>query len=370
MPRRSHPQCRPRWWPEDQPWPPRGPGNLAHQARARFFRRFALMAIGMMLIAFAGLTALGWMVATRLGTVGSQPFILAPLAVLAGLFVLAVVGGAVRTFRRFGTPLASVMDAADRVAAGEYSTRVREYGPPPIRALARSFNTMTERLERNERLRRDLMADIAHELRTPLTIMQGKLEGLVDGVYALDEMQLRQLLDETRVLSRLVEDLRTLALSESGTLKLPREPTALAALVREVQQAFAAGAAARGVALHVDADETLGPIDVDPVRMREVIGNLLSNAASHTPAGGSITLRVAGVNGVGTVIEVRDTGVGMTAEQLAHAFDRFYKGAESRGSGLGLTIAKGLIEAHGGEIHASSEPGHGTTMTVTIRHGQ
>ena len=130
------------------------------------------------------------------------------------------------------------MDAADRVAAGDYSVRVGEYGPPPIGALAHAFNTMTARLENHDRQRRELMADVAHELRTPLTVMQGKVEGLIDGVYPLDDGQLKDVLEETHVLSRLVEDLRTLALSESGALKLQKESTDVDALARDVVDAF------------------------------------------------------------------------------------------------------------------------------------
>jgi signal transduction histidine kinase len=244
--------------------------------------------------------------------------------------------------------------------------RVAEQGPPPIRALARAFNAMTERLGHHDRLRRDLMADIAHELRTPLTVMQGKLEGLLDGVYPRDESQLQQLLEETHVLSRLVEDLRTLALSESGALKLQMEPIDLGGLARDVAGSFGTDAAARHVTIAVDAPDDLPPIEIDPVRIREVITNLLSNALRHTPPGGSVVVRVAAVPGGARSVEVHDTGTGMTPEALARAFDRFYKGSGSRGSGLGLTIARSLVSAHGGEIHASSAPRGGTTIAFTL----
>jgi two-component system OmpR family sensor kinase/two-component system sensor histidine kinase BaeS len=268
------------------------------------------------------------------------------------------------------------MDAADRVAAGNYDVRVAEQGPPPIRALARAFNTMTERLGNHDRLRRDLMADVAHELRTPLTVMQGKLEGLLDGVYPRDEAQLQQLLEETHVLSQLVEDLRTLALSESGALKLQKEPIDLGGLARDVAGSFGGEATARHVTLEVNSPDELPLIEIDPVRIREVMTNLLSNALRHTPSGGSVIVRVAAwPRGSESrvpqlesriVVEVCDTGRGMTPDAIARAFDRFYKGSESRGSGLGLTIARSLVAAHGGEIHASSEPGRGTTIAFTL----
>jgi two-component system sensor histidine kinase BaeS len=312
-----------------------------------------------------GVTSLFWLAATRLGLMSSR-FGSAPMlvgGVLASAAVIVAIATMTGVLRRAGSPLARIMEAADRVAEGDYEVRVAEQGPPPIRALARAFNTMAGRLRDNDRLRRDLMADIAHELRTPLTVIQGKLEGLIDGVYPRDEAQLQRLLEETHVLSRLVEDLRTLALSESGALKLQREPTDLVALAREVVRAFGADAAGRTV--NVDAPGK-APIDIDPVRIREVIANLLSNALRYTPAGGSVSIRIDAATDGRTSVEVRDTGEGMTPDQLAHAFDRFYKGSQSRGSGLGLTIARSLIVAHGGTIRASSEPGRGTTITFEL----
>jgi signal transduction histidine kinase len=246
--------------------------------------------------------------------------------------------------------------------------------------MARAFNTMTERLQNHDRLRRDLMADVAHELRTPLTVIQGKLEGLRDGVYPRDEQQLTALVEETHVLSRLIEDLRTVALSESGALKLQKESTDVDALARDVVDAFEGEASDRGVTLRIAAPEHLAPLAVDPIRIREVLSNLLANALRHTPAGGSIDVRVydgvadqgsgfrrttPGVGGA-IAVDVRDTGSGMSDDEIARAFDRFHKGPGSRGSGLGLTIARGLVTAHGGEIRASSAPRAGTTMSFTL----
>ena len=239
-----------------------------------------------------------------------------------------------------------------------------------MRALARAFNTMTERLQNHDRLRRDLMADVAHELRTPLTVIQGKLEGLLDGVYPPDERQLGMLVEETHVLSRLIEDLRTVALSEGGALKLLKESADVDALARDVVHAFEGEAGERGVTLRIAAPEHLPPIAVDPVRIREVLSNLLANALRHTPSGGTVDVRVyeSRSNGGGDAIavDVRDTGSGMSADEIARAFDRFHKGSGSRGSGLGLTIARGLVTAHGGEIRASSALGAGTTMSFTL----
>jgi two-component system OmpR family sensor kinase/two-component system sensor histidine kinase BaeS len=210
------------------------------------------------------------------------------------------------------------------------------------------------------------MADVAHELRTPLTVMQGRLEGLLDGVYARDDAQLTELLEETHVLSRLVDDLQTLALSEGGALKLQKEPTSVGGLAHDVARGFAGEAATRRVTLLVDASPDLLPIEVDPVRIREVLTNLVSNAVRHSPPGGSVDVQVEEMPAGGIAVDVRDAGAGMSEDDLAHAFDRFYKGPESHGSGLGLSIARSLVAAHGGEIRASSKAGEGTTIAFTL----
>jgi signal transduction histidine kinase len=249
-----------------------------YATRLRFFRRFAWAGALALLLASVGLVTLAWLAAASMGLASSR-FHLVPVVVIAALLAAVAVAGAMAgLLRRVGFPLAAVMEAADRVAAGEYDVRVSEHGPPPIRALGRAFNTMTARLQAHDRLRRDLMADVAHELRTPLTVIQGRLEGLLDGVYPRDDAQLQQLVEETHVLSRLVEDLRTLALSESGALKLQREATDLRDLTEEVVRAYAAEADAHHVALESDAAPDLPSLEVDPVRIREVIANLLSNA--------------------------------------------------------------------------------------------
>ena len=361
----------PPWWPENEPWPPMRRARLYNRRSLRrsVFGRF-IAAMAMMMIFWTIASAvLSWIGATAIGAAHVAGARGSPMvsAVIAGGVLIALVLGAV-ALGSIAEPIDRLVDASERVANGDYGVRVPERGPASARALARSFNTMTERLQSHDRVRRDLMADVAHELRTPLTVIQGKLEGLIDGVYPRDADQLQQLFEETRVLSRLVEDLRTLALSEGGALRLQREPTDLVALSREVAAAFAAEALSRGIALTVDASNDVESVEVDPVRIREVIANLVSNALRHTPEGGRITIRVGSERGA-MAVEVRDTGSGMSADDLAHAFDRFYKGPNSRGSGLGLTIARNLVTAHGGAIRASSDPGQGTTFTVTLPRG-
>jgi signal transduction histidine kinase len=231
--------------------------------------------------------------------------------------------------------------------------------------LTDGFDTMISRLEADETQRRTLLADISHELRTPLTVVQGNLEAILDDVYPPDAAHLGLILDETRVLGRLIDDLRTLALSEAGTLALHPEPTDPDVLVGEVVRSFEPAAAAAGVELTAQIAGDLPILEIDPVRIREVLGNLVANALRHTPSGGRVTV-AGGVEGRWVRLEVRDTGRGIDPALLPHVFDRFVKGDDSRGSGLGLAIARQLVAAHGGEIAAQSTPGQGTTIRVGL----
>ena len=232
-------------------------------------------------------------------------------------------------------------------------------------AFASAFRRVSRTFRAQDALRRQLMADVAHELRTPLTVIQGRVEGLLDGVYPRDDAGLGLVLEETRVLSRLIDDLRTLALSEAGALKLEKEVTDVTALARDVAEAFAADARARKVSIAVHR-ETSTLIEIDPVRIREVLTNLVSNALRHTSSGGIVTLAVEETDSHTVSVAVTDTGAGMTREERDRVFSRFYKGAASRGSGLGLAIAQGLVMAHGGSITVNSEPGRGTTIAFTL----
>lgn len=366
----SQRQCgrRPRWSPKNQPWPPQG--NQAHQwsraGRVRFFRRIAILGFLLLVFAVSGIIALLWIVFDRVGIIAGAPRAAALVLIAGGLVSAALVITLLRGMRRVGLPLRDVMEAADQVAEGNYAIRVDERGPPPTRALARSFNTMTERLANHDRLRREMMADIAHELRTPLAVIQGKLEGLLDGVYQRDDAQLTELLGEVHVLGRLVEDLRTLALSESGALRLEKEPTDVVELAHDLAKAFQGQAAVGNVQLGVESATDLPPIALDAVRIREVLANLVTNALQHTPPGGTIHIRVAGTNQGAVSVDVSDNGTGMTVEEADRAFERFHKGPESRGFGLGLAIARNLVVAHGGEIQLTSTPGQGTRIRFTL----
>jgi len=224
---------------------------------------------------------------------------------------------------------------------------------------------MTIRLEGQRQQRRDLMADIAHELRTPLTVMQGRLEAMIDGVYTPDDRQIAQLLDETRLLARLVDDLRTLAHTESGTLSLQKEDTDIRFLLEEVAAAFRAEAETKRITVHSDIASNLPSVPVDPIRWREVMANLLSNAIRHSPQGSTAWLTAHALPDAIMVV-VKDNGPGIAAEDLPHVFDRFYKGRDTGGSGLGLTIARNLVIAHGATLTVESRTGEGTTMRVRL----
>jgi signal transduction histidine kinase len=287
------------------------------------------------------------------------PFLPIGLVIVVLVAILVVRAG-----RRFASPVVDVMEAADRVAAGDYEARVEARGPREVQRLGTAFNAMTERLGSNEARRRQLLADVAHELRTPLSVIQANLEALVDGLYPADETHLRSVLDETKVMARLLNDLQTLSTAEAGALTLHREPTEPRQLIEAAVRSFAAQSDDAGVELVTDAPAGLPELDVDRLRIGEVLGNLLSNALRHTDAGGSVTAKAfATEEGVG--LSVTDTGTGIPPERLPHVFDRFSRAADSPGTGLGLAIARSLIEAHGGEIHAESS-GAGTTISFTL----
>jgi signal transduction histidine kinase len=291
----------------------------------------------------------------------------------AGALAVVLVSGlwlAGRTLRRYAMPVADVVEAAGRLGDGNYAARVIERGPPDARRLAGAFNRMATRLETQETARRHLLAEIAHELRTPLAVIQGNLEGLLDGVYARDEAHLSAVLEETRVLSTLVDDLRTLALAESGTLALHRESVDLGALLQDLVAAFGARAAAAGVALTAECPADLPALEIDPVRIRQVIANLLTNALQHTAAEGRIRVRcqwrAEGAEAGEVWVSVADSGTGIAPEDLPHIFTRFYKSKDSRGTGLGLAIAQQLVILHGGRVGAESQLGQGTTIRFLL----
>ena len=328
--------------------------------RGHFRRRMGCFFLFMFLIVASLVGFVAYLIGSALGAGRS-----APGAIFIGLLVLLVLAILGRIVRRLAAPVGELIEASGRIEAGDFSTRVAESGPREVRALARAFNGMSARLEEAEQQRRSALADVSHELRTPLTVIQGNLEAIIDGVYPADAEHLEPILAETRILERLIEDLRTLTLAEAGSLVLHREPTDLGALLTDVAASYRSQAEQAGISLTVTAAEELPILDIDPARIREVVSNLLTNALRHTPRDGTVELSAA-LASDGAEITVHDTGSGIPADQLDRIFDRFYRSPDSPGSGLGLPIAKSLVEAHGGTITAASEGGGGTTIRIGL----
>jgi two-component system sensor histidine kinase BaeS len=363
-------ETRPPWWPESEPFPP--PRRVPSAMQRRFFRRMALVFVTFMGLMIFGAFSLFWALAGAFGFVhpGGQPpwwvadrpggfgFFFVPLVIIVALVLLG------RTFRGVARPVGDLIEAAGRIEAGSYDTRVAERGPREMRSLARAFNEMAARIEANESQRKQLLADVTHELRTPLTVMQGNVEAILDGVRPFDREHIAPLLEETKVLARLVDDLRTLSLAESGALALHREPIDVASIARDVVTAFS-DQARRGAVTLSSSAEGATTVDADRVRVREVLVNLVANALRYTPTGGSVTIEARGADGR-VEVTVRDTGTGIAPDAVAGIFDRFSRSTDSPGAGLGLAIAKGLVEAHGGTIRAESAPGQGTRIVFTL----
>ena len=344
-----------RWGPWSDGGPPRWGGGYGPRGRRRGFGCF----FGLIFLIVAG---------SLIATIG---YVLSHFGGLAAFIALAVVVGILlgvgRGLRSAAATLDELVEATRAVETGDYTVRVgpKPRGLRPVRQLVAGFDTMTARLETDERQRRTLLAEISHELRTPLAVLQGNLEAIIDGVYPADPAHLEPILAETRILEHLIDDLRTLSLAEAGSLVLHREPTDLGALLSDVAKSYQSQADQSGVTLTVTAPDDLPPLDIDPARIREVVANLLTNALRHTPRDGSVELSAALADDR-VEVTVHDTGSGIPPDQLDRIFDRFYRSPDSPGSGLGLPIAKSLVEAQGGTIAAASEPGGGTTIRVKL----
>jgi two-component system OmpR family sensor kinase/two-component system sensor histidine kinase BaeS len=355
--------------------------------RKRFlFFRFAFL-FGFILLFFIGGIAIITLLLASLFSDTARLYTWAWIAGLVILFGISVVISVLirRALRNITTPLSDLMSAADAVAAGDLSVRLKVKGPGEFSRLAESFNHMVAELERADQQRRNLTADVAHELRTPLQIIQGNLEGIIDEVYEPTEEHITVTLEETRLLTRLVDDLGTLSLAESGQLSLNMEPVDLRELLEDVYTSFSGQAEAKGIKLGIKdtidkqtAEETKDThtparlmVTADAGRLDQVLGNLVANALQHTPKGGVITLAATPTPG-GVRILVQDTGKGIAENDLPFVFDRFWRGDRSRthaggaGSGLGLAIAQQLVQAHGGQINIQSQKGSGTTFLIDL----
>jgi two-component system sensor histidine kinase BaeS len=282
------------------------------------------------------------------------------------VLVLLVVAAGLRGIRRMTGPLDNLIQAARRIEKGDYSASVPEYGPPEMRSVARAFNAMSARLKLTDEQRRSFLADVAHELRTPLSVIRGQAEGIADGLYPGDAEHIEPILDATRGLEVLVEDLRTLVLTDAGSLVLNRELVDPTALVHDVLASFKAQSEASEVNLAGDLDYGIPMVDVDPARVRSAIANVISNAIRHTPPGGSVRVGVQSA-GDRVVIHITDTGEGIPAKLLPRVFERFVKAPSSTGSGLGLAIVQDIVTAHGGKVEIQSTQGVGTAVSITLQ---
>ncbi|GLP67238.1 two-component sensor histidine kinase [Streptomyces sp. TUS-ST3] len=270
---------------------------------------------------------------------------------------------------RMVRPLRALTGAAQRMAEGDQDARVEVTGDDEFGRLAVAFNLMSSRRRELEQLRRALVSDVAHELRTPLGNVRGWLEAVEDGVVAADKTLISSLLEEALLLQHIIDDLRDLAAADAGALRLHPEDVDAAALLAQVARAHQGNAGAAGVEMRVSAQER-PYLRADSLRLRQAIGNLVSNAIRHTPAGGTVTLSVRPL-GDQVVFGVEDTGSGIGEEDLPKVFDRFWRAEKSRsrqggGSGLGLSIVRKLAEAHGGTVHASSVLGRGSVFSLRL----
>jgi signal transduction histidine kinase len=348
------------------------PHNMRHHS-FRFRRRggrrffpFGIFFFGFAMLFIGGTAAILYWAFSEFAGVRNIWLLLcgAPFAVaILALFTIF------NLYTRFGKPLGQIFNAIDAVAEGDLSVRVPENKSDMFSELVNRFNKMLNELERSDQQRRNLTSDIAHELRTPLHIIQGNLEGVLDGVYEPTTEHINNTLDETKLLARLVNDLQTLSLAETGQLPLHPTRFLLVDLIQDLTTSFSSQAASLGIDLKTNVIDPTRELSADYDRLNQVLSNLISNALRHTPQGGSISLITESIEN-GIRIQVIDTGEGIAPEDLPFIFDRFWRGDKSRtgrvNSGLGLAIAKQLIQAHGGEIHVESEVGRGTKFVIEI----
>jgi two-component system, OmpR family, sensor histidine kinase BaeS len=351
------PYRRPPWWPEDRPWPPpRGYWRRRGGPPGVVWRLGCAVMLALFIFS-AFVSAIVYSVSGHLG-----PLPAVTLAIVLVL-VLGAIGGT--GMRRFARPMDDLIDAAGRIERGDYSARIEEDGPRQLRSVARAFNSMSTRLQSSDARRRDFLADMVHELRTPLAVIRAEAEAIQDGVHPADEEHLAPIIDATRSLELLVEDLRALALTDTGSLALHREPVDTAELARDVVSQFAAHAETAGLKLTSAAPDGLPPADIDPARIRSALGNVVANAIRHTPSGGTVAIAVSQAADR-IVVDVADSGEGIAPDLLPRIFERFVRGPGSRGSGLGLAIAHDIVVAHGGDVSAKSTVGLGTSVRIAL----
>lgn len=333
--------------------------------------RFAVFAIFFIISAFifvGGIAAILYLVFSEYSGVRNIWLLFCGAPIVLVAFIIVTVFS---LYTRFGRPLEQLFNAINAVEEGNLSVRVPEKNSDIFSDLIKRFNKMIAELERSDQQRRNLTSDIAHELRTPLHIIQGNLEGIIDGVYQPTSEHINNTLDETRLLARLVNDLQTLSLAEAGQLPLHPTRFLLADLLTDLTSSFSAQAASLGIDLQTKVNEPNQELAADYDRLNQVLSNLISNALRHTPKGGMISLEAGSIVGEGRSVRIKvtDTGAGIPSDDLPFIFDRFWRGDKSRtertNSGLGLAISKQLVLAHSGTIEVQSEVGKGTTFIIS-----
>ncbi len=339
----------PRW--QGPPWSDDGHGP------PRVWRPF----IGIVLFLIIVVPFFGVIFFNLLGVFrGPGRFVLGGLAILA---LIGLIGFARNRFGRSWAPIGALIDATKRLGDGETGVRVPINEPGPMAAVSGSFNRMAARLEEEDERRRRLLADLGHELRTPLTVIRGEIEAVIDGLH--DPESLSNVIDEVDLMERLLEDLRVLTLAEAGRLQLHREPTDIEGVIGDVVASFSTALDAHDVRAQVKVEPGMGELDVDPYRLRQVLSNLVSNAINQMQDGGRLEVS-ARMDESTARIEVADSGPGIPLDRLERVFERFVKSGDSTGSGLGLSIARDLVEAHGGTIAAANSPDGGAVFTIVL----
>jgi two-component system sensor histidine kinase BaeS len=326
--------------------------------------RVGLMFLVVLLTIGAIMAAGVWATLVAVGAISASSGLrVAAFAILlGGIGLIVLVAGALR--RRIA-PIGALIEAAAQIERGDYAVSVPERGGRDVRALARTFNAMSGRLSAIDSQRRSFLADVAHELRTPLAIMRGRLEAMLDGIHPRDDDHLRAILGQAESLERLVGDVATVAQAETGALPLNLEQVDLAVLANGVADDFAAPARQAGAEIRVQVGADATPTTADAARVRQALANLVANALRYAAPGGVVEIGVERT-AESALITVRDDGAGIANELLPHVFERFVRGPDSNGSGLGLPIVADIAAAHGGSATAVSTPGEGTTVTLVI----